>query len=123
MGRSMIRRAAVGRPTLRPVLGWVPYWLDRLDEHYEDLGWMVPDIRMKPSDYFRRFVSTEAKDEQVGLVVTSIGADAVVFASDFPHYDAVYPGAVATFRARCGLDAAVQRAILGGNAKRLFAVK
>ena len=49
---------------------------------------------MKPSDYFRRqcFISFEADETRLGQVIKTIGADHVVFASDYPHWDATFPG-------------------------------
>jgi predicted TIM-barrel fold metal-dependent hydrolase len=102
--------------------GWLPYWLDRMDEHYEHLGWMVPEITMLPSEYFRRqcFISSEAGDAHVARTAERIGADRILFASDFPHYDAVFPGAVEAFVSQAGLDHETRRAILGKNVARLL---
>jgi predicted TIM-barrel fold metal-dependent hydrolase len=104
--------------------GWLPYWLHRMDEHYETLGWMVPEITMLPSKYFSRqcYISTEPGDSHVAGVAELIGADRILFASDFPHYDAVFPGAVQAFVANCGLDSDGRRAILSGNAARLLGI-
>ena len=65
-----------------------------MDEHYEILPFQVPWLKMKPSDYFRRqcFISFEADETRLGEVIESIGADRVVFASDYPHWDATFPG-------------------------------
>jgi uncharacterized protein len=102
--------------------GWLPYWLDRIDEHYRDLDWMVPEITMRPSEYFRRqcFISTDPGDRHVVEVVEAVGADKILFASDFPHYDAVFPGAASTFESIGGLSESAREAILGGNAARLL---
>jgi predicted TIM-barrel fold metal-dependent hydrolase len=76
--------------------GWLPYWLDRIDEHYDELDWLAPDLKMKPSEYFRRqcFISVEAKDAQVAQVADAVGFDKLLFASDFPHYDAAHDAAI-----------------------------
>jgi predicted TIM-barrel fold metal-dependent hydrolase len=70
--------------------GWVPYWLWRLDERWENVAPEVADtVTMPPSDYFRRqcWVSLEADEPYLGEVVDLVGADRVVFASDYPHPD------------------------------------
>jgi predicted TIM-barrel fold metal-dependent hydrolase len=102
--------------------GWLPYWLHRMDEHYELLGWMVPEIAMPPSEYFRRqcYISTEPSDPHVGHVARVVGAERILFASDFPHYDAVFPGAVRTFLHNSPLEDDARRAILGSNAAPLL---
>jgi predicted TIM-barrel fold metal-dependent hydrolase len=102
--------------------GWLPYWLQRIDEHCEELPWMAPELTMKPSAYFQRqcFVSVEAKDSQVAHVAKAIAADRLLFASDFPHYDAVFPGAVNAFVSNCGLAQHEIGKVLAGNAMELF---
>lgn len=70
--------------------GWVPYWLWRLDEEYEKLGWEVADnIKMKPSDYFRRqcFVSFEPDEPYIKELLNFMGEDCLLFGSDYPHMD------------------------------------
>jgi len=83
---------------------------------------MAADLTMAPSEYFRRqcWVSVEAKDPHVAHVAGAIGADRLLFASDFPHYDAVFPGAVSAFRAHCDLADPDAAAVLAGNAARLL---
>ena len=52
---------------------WVPYWLARLDELYGKIAHLVPKLKMKPSEYFRRqyFCSAEPDDIWVFSVATS----------------------------------------------------
>jgi predicted TIM-barrel fold metal-dependent hydrolase len=92
--------ALVRHPSLRVAFlesgtGWLPYWLNRLDEHIE---WMQPDAP-SASELFARqcVICTDPDDGCVGLAVDCVGADHVMWASDFPHPDAVYPGAPAKF--------------------------
>ena len=49
-------------------LGWIPYWLERLDEYFEVMGHHTPWLKRRPSEIFREqcFVSMEA-DEVSGL--------------------------------------------------------
>ena len=49
-----------------------------------------------------------------------LGPGVVVYASDYPHWDAEFPGSVAAIRDRDDLDPATRQAILGGNARRLL---
>ena len=102
--------------------GWLPYWLWRMDEHYEILPFQVPWLKMKPSDYFRRqrYVSFEADETRLGEVVEAVGADRVVFASDYPHWDATFPGVTKMILDRKDLSADTKRKIMGENAARLL---
>jgi predicted TIM-barrel fold metal-dependent hydrolase len=92
-------------PTLRVAFlesgtGWLPYWLHRLDEHCE---WLAEtecsDLMLQPSEYFARqcVISSEAEDALCASVVDAVGADHVMWASDFPHPDAIFPGSVDSF--------------------------
>jgi predicted TIM-barrel fold metal-dependent hydrolase len=80
--------------------GWLPYWLARLDAHRE---WLrdteCAALSLSASEYFARqcVISSEADDDLVGIAVAHVGADHVMWASDFPHPDAVFPGAAAAF--------------------------
>lgn len=70
--------------------GWLPYWLWRLDREYKDLAWEVKDnVKMKPSDYFRRqcFIAMEPSESYLAEVIDYIGTDNIILGSDFPHLD------------------------------------
>jgi uncharacterized protein len=117
-------------PLLRMVFlesggGWLVPWLERLDHQAEIFPWDVPWLRMRPSEYFRRqcWISFDPDESTLAFTARSplCGADRIVWASDYPHPDAVFPGVVA------GLDEAIseltadqQTAIAGGNAAELY---
>jgi predicted TIM-barrel fold metal-dependent hydrolase len=70
--------------------GWLPYWLWRLDEEYENLRWEVKDnVKMKPSEYFRRqcFIEIEPSEPYLTQIIHYIGSDNLLFGSDYPHVD------------------------------------
>jgi predicted TIM-barrel fold metal-dependent hydrolase len=70
--------------------GWLPYWLWRLDNTYKFLsGEVAENMRMKPSEYFRRqcFISVEPEEPGIAEVVRLFGVDNLLFGSDFPHAD------------------------------------
>jgi predicted TIM-barrel fold metal-dependent hydrolase len=107
--------------------GWVPYWLWRMDEHYEQsLGPKVnadrPSLTMPPSDYFKRqcFVSADSTEAIVPCFVELLGDANLVWASDYPHADGHYPDAVDLFLAQPGLDEPTRRHILWDNPSRLY---
>jgi predicted TIM-barrel fold metal-dependent hydrolase len=105
--------------------GWLPYWLDRMDGHFETWGKLLPALRMKPSEYFRRqcMISTDPEDGVIGAVVQAIGDECIVWASDYPHPDAHFPGAVTESRERmAGMPEASRRRIFADNAARLYGV-
>ena len=103
---------------------WAPWLLHRLDEHHEWVGWYeARDLTRKPSEYFRRqcFVSVDADEETAKQYVEWFGDENLVFSTDFPHGDSMYPHAMAGFR-KLPLSEASQRKILGPNWSRLDGV-
>ncbi len=107
-------------------LGWIPYWLDRLDEHFEVMGHHTPSLKRRPSEIFREqcFVSMEA-DERGGLrwMIEKQLLPCILWGSDYPHFDSTYPGAYAaaqeTFEA-ASADAAQQ--IVCENPRRFISL-
>ena len=79
---------------------WLPWLLWRLDEGWEREGdvW-AKDLSRKPSDYFKQqcFVSVEPDEAGVRYVIDYIGADRLVFSTDYPHGDSKFPEAVQSF--------------------------
>ena len=95
--------------------GWLPYWLARLDEHR---AWMhdteCASLSLSPSEYFDRqcVISSDPEDTLAGFVIRQVGADHVMWASDFPHPDAAFPDAVEQFLARLdGIDVDLPRVL------------
>ena len=104
-------------------VGWVPYFLERLDEHVEKRGHQVPACRRPPSEYVRRgqcFFTCEPEEHGIAYAAGAIGAGAIMYASDYPHWDSDYPHTVEPIRARADLSHEVKAAILGGTAARLY---
>ena len=56
----------------------------------------VPDLKMEPSEYFRRqcWISFDADESTLAFTANSplVGADRIIWASDYPHPDAKFPG-------------------------------
>jgi uncharacterized protein len=103
--------------------GWIRYWLSRLDEFYEKIGHMVPKTRIEPSEYFRRqcFCACEPDDVSLKGAAESGVDEYLMWASDYPHYDCVFPGAVEELREHCaGLPQRSAEKIMGDNAARCY---
>ncbi len=91
---SVILSGACERfPNFKFILGesgvtWIPYVLDRMD--HEDEG--DENLSIKPSDYWRRQgYSTFQKEAFAGDMIDLIGVDNVMWGSDYPHPDGVWP--------------------------------
>ena len=68
--------------------GWIAHWLDRMDEYYERLAWDTP-MKLKPSEYFVRqcYISMEPDEKTVVTMAQIVGADKIMWASDYPHFE------------------------------------
>jgi predicted TIM-barrel fold metal-dependent hydrolase len=106
--------------------GWVPFWLERMDDHYEkglarDFG-AANDLTMPPSEYFARqcYVSADADEAMLAPVIALLGDERIVFSTDYPHPDSKYPHAVESFLALPGVSDDSKRRILWDNALALY---
>jgi predicted TIM-barrel fold metal-dependent hydrolase len=107
--------------------GWIVPWLERLDHQAEIFSWDVSQLRLKPSEYFQRqcWISFEPDESTLAFSANSslCGADRIVWASDYPHADATFPGATAELEASLAVLQPEQRAaIAGGNALDLYSL-
>jgi uncharacterized protein len=104
--------------------GWVPYFLQRMDEEWEKRGSVeAPLLRRPPTEYLRNgrfYVSCEADEPLLPQALAYIGEDQVVYASDFPHWDHSYPKSLAELKGRPDLTDQQKRKVLGANARRLY---
>jgi predicted TIM-barrel fold metal-dependent hydrolase len=105
-------------------LGWLPYWLERLEEHYEVMGHLTPWLTRSPIEIFREqcFVTMEA-DEGPALqnVLAMDLSNCVMWGSDYPHFDCTYPGALTELEDTLGAFSADQQsAVLERNPERFL---
>src|SRR5262249_30173565 len=91
---SIIHGGALERyPNLRVVfgesgIGWIPYVLDRMDEEYENRYKGRVPLKSKPSDYWHRQCRATFQDDSTGvMLLEKLGAETVMWASDYPHAD------------------------------------
>ena len=76
---------------VEPGLGWVPYYLDRLDQMVTH-GYEFPALKDKPSAYFHRNVFLTFMDERRGVEMRhDIGVDNIMWSTDFPHPACTWP--------------------------------
>lgn len=125
MGGVMERFPRLRMAFLEGQCGWLPFWLDRMDDHYvwrQPYGEMA-NLKLKPSEYFARqgFCAVECDEEFVTHVVDVIGDDCLVTTTDYPHGDAKYPQAMNLFL-DLELAEASKRKILWDNSRRLYAL-
>lgn len=101
---------------------WIPYWLWRMDEHYEHREFSIKKkLPFHPSEYFKRqcFLSIEAEETTGKYVLDWLGDNNLVFSTDFPHEDSRYPKAISTFLGQ-PFDEESKKKILWDNCARLY---
>jgi predicted TIM-barrel fold metal-dependent hydrolase len=71
-------------------IGWLPYALDRMDFEFED---RFRDLmKLKPSEYWRRQCRATFQFDRIGAkLVEDIGVETLMWGSDYPHPDGVWP--------------------------------
>ena len=102
---------------------WLPYIFDRLDTEYHDRARSL-GFKLKPSDYFRRqgYV-TYQQDQFLEPIVPLIGEDNIMWGSDYPHPDSLWPDSRAVLdRNLAELSPTVREKIVRGNVARLYGI-
>jgi predicted TIM-barrel fold metal-dependent hydrolase len=105
---------------------WLPYWLDRMDEHWEKRGKIeTPSLKQRPSDCVREhpiFFSFEAEETLLPETLRYVGEDHFVYATDIPHWDCEFPDNLRHLQERADLSQQAKNKILYQNAKALYAL-
>ena len=115
-------------PNLKPVMlevnaSWLPWLLWRMDDKWEMSGVDFDvELSLKPSEYFTRQCYAEIEpEEDVGkYVIDYLGSDNLLFSTDYPHSDSLFPEAVNTFLELPGISDDDKRKILWDNGAKLF---
>ncbi len=111
-------------PVVETGSGWLPYWLERLDSLYDKLSFATP-MKMRPSEYFQRqcWIVAEPDESTVPATVQHLGADKVLWGSDFPHTEGEPAGALQDLKEHMtSMPAGAQSKILGENAVKLYSL-
>jgi predicted TIM-barrel fold metal-dependent hydrolase len=105
-------------------VGWAPFFLDRLHEHWEKRGdWIENGWGRDPLEYLARgqiYVSCEPGEPILPGVIDVLGDDFILYASDYPHWDSEFPNSTKPLRERQDLSETSRAKILAGNARRFF---
>jgi predicted TIM-barrel fold metal-dependent hydrolase len=74
-------------------IGWIPFYLERVDRHVQNQKWMANDFGGKlPSEVFREHVLGCFISDPIGLKMRhEIGIDIIAWECDYPHTDTTWP--------------------------------
>ncbi|MDY7012938.1 MAG: amidohydrolase family protein [Cyanobacteriota bacterium] len=105
-------------------IGWVPWWLDRLDRHAQTFPDRVPLMKKMPTEHLlsgQCFFCCLPEEQTLEAVVAQIGEDYVVYGSDYPHHDCGFPTTVALIEERQNLSETAKVKIFEKNPLKLYA--
>ncbi|MEW6300853.1 MAG: amidohydrolase family protein [Thermodesulfobacteriota bacterium] len=104
-------------------IGWIPFMLEaceyQMDQNLIERG----GLRLRPREYFRRqiYASFWFENENTARTIELLGADNVMFETDFPHPTCLYPNVREQVQAALGgLAREVQRKVLYETAAKVY---
>ena len=102
-------------------IGWLPYVLERTDNEYKDRLFHI-GLPEAPSYYWKRQGYSTFQQEFVSLdQVERIGVNNIMWGSDYPHQDGVFPDSRKAIQEGLGhLPEDVLRKIVCENAARVY---
>ena len=102
-------------------IGWIPYLLEHMDLEWTD-QFADLTLTMKPSEYWHRQCYATYQSDPIGLrLLDVLGVNNVMWGSDFPHPDGVWPDSQEFIeREFKGVDDAIKYQITCKNAARLY---
>jgi uncharacterized protein len=108
-------------------VGWMPTYIDRLDEAYRSVREDWPDagveLARQPSEYVLSgncWFSCEPDEPNLSAAVDYLGEDRVIYASDYPHFDCSFPYSVRELVEESGLSDRIVSKIAGSNGRALY---
>ncbi|HXW31466.1 MAG TPA: amidohydrolase family protein [Acidimicrobiales bacterium] len=106
--------------------GWLPWFVERLGEHYESRGdWIPNGWRRAPAEYVESgnvWITCEPDEKTLPAFVEALGDRCVMFASDYPHWDGAWPHATGELveHAEGRLSTESLARVAGANARAFY---
>lgn len=94
--------------------GWAPYWLQRMEQHYDFSGKAEhPHMKKSPTDYFMQnfFVAARGDERTLGAAIDLVGNDYFLFNTDYPHADGTFPW---------GMNSLIEQSISEESKRKIF---
>jgi predicted TIM-barrel fold metal-dependent hydrolase len=103
-------------------IGWVLPWLQDAEALYDTYAEVIDQTRHRPSYYWRNNCAATFQADALGLSrLDVLGADRVMWATDYPHTEGTFGFSTAMMKDIIDqVGEADARLVLGGNAKRIF---
>jgi predicted TIM-barrel fold metal-dependent hydrolase len=105
---------------------WLPYWLDRMNEHWEKRGKIeTPLLTERPSECVRKrpiYFSLESGETLLPETFRYLGDEHFVYATDIPHWDSEFPENLHAIQESKDLSEETKKRLLCDNAKALYRI-
>jgi predicted TIM-barrel fold metal-dependent hydrolase len=101
-------------------VGWIPYFLEAIEYQMKEAK---SKFTIPPAELFKRQIYACSWFERKRLVedARALGADNVMFQTDFPHPVCLYPDALEYMReAAEAFDEEERRKVFGANAAKVY---
>jgi predicted TIM-barrel fold metal-dependent hydrolase len=102
--------------------GWVPYWLQRMEQHWRFSGNAEHEyLTKRPTEYFKSnfFVAFRGDEPTMKAAIEIVGDDNFLWDTDYPHPDSTFPWGIGAMLEQPIADAS-RRKIWWDNAARAF---
>jgi hypothetical protein len=103
--------------------GWMPWYVEKLDDGYKPGSANTPLLERKPSEIVASgqfFCSIEADEDHLEYAVEELGENIWLFSTDYPHPGTPWPNGVPMITEREALSESAKIKMLGENAKRFL---
>ena len=94
--------------------GWVPYWLQRMEQHWDFSGNSEHEyLSKRPTEYFKSnfFVAFRGDEPTMKAALDIVGDNNFLWDTDYPHPDGTFPW---------GIDAVLKQAIPHSSKKKIL---
>jgi predicted TIM-barrel fold metal-dependent hydrolase len=104
-------------------ISWVGWWAERMDGHYKHFSAHTPHLARKPSEHMRGarcFFTFDPDEELLPEAISELGEGCLMWASDYPHFDASFPDAAEMIVNHRRLNEGQKRRLLADNARAFY---
>lgn len=107
--------------TLETGIGWLVYWLDRMEEKFNVNGF-TSRMKLRPREYYQRqcWISMDPDERLAQFSIEVIGAGKFLWAYDYPHSDSPLNPVKELKANLASLPQDAQRMVFGENAVDLY---
>lgn len=105
--------------------GWLAHVLKRFDHAvYRSRQSASPDLKLLPSDYFKRQFYATFEDDDIGVETRhGIGVKRLLWGNDYPHHDSIWPRSQEILsEIMRGVPDDEREAMVWGNVRELYAI-